>query len=228
MKNITIIGTSHIAKESICAVKNFIKNNKPEIVAVELDKNRFLALVQKKTEKRINFKDIRRIGVTGFIFAVFGSWASNKLGKMVGSKPGDEMIAAIKEAKKIDAKVVLIDQNIEITLMRFSKFVTLKEKLRFVEDILRALFFTKKELKKLGLKEKLDLKKVPSKELIHKLIKRLKQRYPNVYQVLINERDMHMSKALTHIKKENPENKILAVVGAGHEEGMTKYLKKLI
>ena len=41
---------------------------------------------------------------------------AKKLGKIVNTKPGDEMRAAIKLAKENNIKIALIDQRIEITL----------------------------------------------------------------------------------------------------------------
>ena len=46
-KNITIIGTSHIARESINEVKDQIENNQPDIIALELDPKRAYALLHK-------------------------------------------------------------------------------------------------------------------------------------------------------------------------------------
>ena len=55
-KNLTIIGTSHIAKQSLDEVKEEIETNKPDIVAIELDKNRLQALFQKKKERTQTFQ----------------------------------------------------------------------------------------------------------------------------------------------------------------------------
>ena len=46
--NITMIGTSHIAKESVSEVKNYIIKEKPDIIALELDRPRLAALLNKK------------------------------------------------------------------------------------------------------------------------------------------------------------------------------------
>ena len=56
-KNLTIIGTSHIAKQSLDEVKDAIEGEKPDIIALELDKQRLYALMQAKKEK-IRFYNI--------------------------------------------------------------------------------------------------------------------------------------------------------------------------
>jgi len=214
-KNLTIIGTSHIAQESIDQVVKAIEETNPSMIALELDPKRFQALLQKG--KKDYFYILRRVGIKGFLFSLIGEWAERKLGKIVNVKPGSEMLAAIKLAKKKKIKLALIDQDIEITLRRISKSITWKEKFNFLLDIIKAPFSKRKI--------KFDLKKVPSKELIETLIKEVKLRYPNFYKVLIEERNFVMAVNLLNIMKY--DEKILAVVGAGHEEEIIEIIKKL-
>jgi pheromone shutdown-related protein TraB len=222
-KNITLLGTSHIAQGSVNEIINTIETSKPDIVAVELDKNRLAALLQKGKRPSL-LRLIGKIGVTGMLFALIGAYMQRKLGKIVGVQPGEDMLAAVKTAGKHKLPLFLIDQNIEVTLARFSKFFTWREKFRLLKDIFMALFFQKRQLKKYGF-DTIDLTSVPPKKLIHQLIGRVKEEYPSVYQVVIHERDMFMSLALIGIVKEHPDKQILAVVGAGHEEGMMEFLK---
>jgi len=212
-KNLTIIGTSHIAKESVNAVKLHIEKEKPDIVALELDHKRLHALLH--PGKKDHLYAIKKVGFKGFLFSVIGEWAEKKLGKMVGVKPGTEMLTAFHEARKNKAEVVLIDQDIEITLKRFSKTLSWREKFNFFVDIVKAPFSKNKI--------KIDLNKVPSQELISMLISEVKKRYPNLYKVLIEERNEIMSRRLYNLMKE--KKKILAVVGAGHEEEIIKLIK---
>ena len=227
-KNLIIIGTSHIAKESINEVKQAIISEKPGIVAVELDAGRYYSLNSKR-KASIRLKDILEIGIVGFVFAVLGKWAQEKLGKLVGVMPGSEMLTAVRFAKKKNIEVRLIDQDIGITLKRLSKAITLREELRFVKEILKAIFFGKRELKRLGIEDaEIDLSKVPSKELIKKLIGEFKINYPNVYRVLVEERNIVMARRLALLIENNKDKKIVAVVGAGHEEELLLLVKKFI
>jgi pheromone shutdown protein TraB len=185
-KNLTIIGTSHISIESINEVKNFLISKKPKIIALELDKARFIALTQKKEKN--NISDIKYIGLKGYFFNLLGSYIEKKLGRLVGVAPGTEMKTAIKIAKKIKSRISLIDQDIRITLKKLSKEITWKEKFNFIADIIKGIF--KKQ------KIKIDLTKVPNEEFIKKLLKQVKDRYPSFYKVLIKERDLIMAKNL--------------------------------
>ncbi|MEK6949883.1 MAG: TraB/GumN family protein [Nanoarchaeota archaeon] len=215
--NLMIIGTSHIAKQSLEDVERAIEDKKPDIIALELDKNRLYSLFKKPGKIRIY--DIKRVGIKGFVFSLIGAWAEKKLGSMVGVAPGSEMKKAVVLARKKGIKIALIDQEIEITLKRFSKSLTWKEKWNFIADILKAFFSGKREIE-------FDLSRVPSKEVIKKLIEKVKERYPNVYKVLIEERNFVMADNLKIIMEKNPDKKILAIIGAGHEEEILDLIKK--
>lgn len=217
-KNLTIIGTSHIAKQSLKEVEGFIEEKKPEIVALELDAKRFYALTHKQ-KGRIRLYDIRRVGVKGFLFSLIGAWVERKLGQVVNVEPGAEMKLAIKLAKKHKLRLALIDQDIEVTLRKLSKSLSMKERGRFVADIFKAFVLRKKEVE-------FDLTKVPEKKLIKKLINQVKKRYPNIYRVLVSERNEIMANKLRQLMENHPEQNILAIVGAGHEEDMVKIIKK--
>jgi len=217
-RNLTIIGTSHIAKQSLDDVKKAIEEGKPEIVALELDRKRLPALMSAKKGK-IRIYDIFKIGFKGFMFALIGAWAEKKLGEYVGVAPGSEMKQAVRLAKKNKIQLALIDQDIEITLRRLSKSLTWKEKWNFIVDVFKGVVLRKKEID-------FDLRTVPSKKIITKLINKVKKRYPNIYNVLVKERNEVMAKNLIRLMKEKEDDKILAIVGAGHEDEIIRLIKK--
>jgi len=216
-KNLTIIGTSHIAKQSLEEVEQAIVVGKPDIVALELDRRRLYSLFKKPGKIRIY--DITRVGIKGFIFALIGAWAERKLGKMVGVAPGSEMKKAVKLAKKNKIRIALIDQDIEITLRKFSKSLSWREKWNFIVDVIKAIFVRKDIIE-------FDLTKVPSKDVIKKLIGKVKKRYPNIYNTLIEERNQIMAENLKKIMEMHSDKKILAIIGAGHEEDILELIKE--
>ncbi len=213
-ENLYVIGTSHISKESIKEVEAAITELKPEIIAIELDQQRLQVLLNKKQQK-LSIKQIKDIGFKGFLFSVIGSFLQKKLGKIVGIEPGSEMKKAIILAKKFKIRVALIDQDIRITLKKLSKRITFKEKLRFFKEIIMSPFSKEKI--------KIDLNKIPEKELIEKLKSKIKKDYPSIYLTLIKERNIIMAKSLNKLMQDYKI--VLAVVGAGHEEDIIKILK---
>ena len=215
-KNLYIIGSSHIAKESVNKVKEEIEKSHPEIICLELDQQRFLFLLSKKRKSGI--KSLKSLGIKGFLFNFIGALIEKSLGKYTGIEPGSEMKTAIELASKRKIKLVLIDQPINITLKKLTSEITKKEKLRFVLDLLVAPFSRNK---KLGF----SLNKVPSKKIISKLIEEVERKYPTVYRVLVKERNIYMAKRLNKLMRLYPDKKILAIVGASHEEGIIEELK---
>lgn len=214
--NLAIIGTSHISKQSIEEVRDHIMGEKPDIIAIELDKLRFHALLSKK--RKLKLKDIKKIGFTGLMFGIIGGYIEKKLGKLVKTKPGSEMLVAIKLAKKQNIPILLMDQDIRITLKKISKQMPFKEKMKFLKD----LFFSKQNKKEL---EMVDISKVPDEKIIEKITKEFKKRYPALYKILIIERNHIMAKNLNNLKINNKDKKILAIMGAGHKNDIEKLLK---
>jgi len=106
---IKIIGTSHIAQQSIKEIEQAFASFKPEIVTVELDVGRANSLLSEEKSK-INLTAIIQIGVRGYVFAKVGQFVQQKLGKFVGVSPGSEMKVALNLAKKNKIDVALIDQ----------------------------------------------------------------------------------------------------------------------
>jgi pheromone shutdown protein TraB len=51
-ENLKIIGTAHVSKESIKEVQEAIITNEPDIVAVELDINRYQNMMAEKMVKK--------------------------------------------------------------------------------------------------------------------------------------------------------------------------------
>ena len=140
------------------------------------------------------------------------------MGKLVGVSPGSEMKQAVNLARKHSMKIALIDQDIQITLNRFSNAITWKEKLNFVADIAKAFFVRDKELQ-------FDLRKVPEKKIIKKLVEKLKSRYPNVHKVLIEERNAVLANNIKKLMNAEPDKKILIIMGAGHVDDVIELIK---
>lgn len=216
MDNIKIIGTSHIAKQSIEEITRTFKNYEPDIICVELDPKRLHALMT-DAKPDYSLAGIRRYGLQGYLFAVIGGFIQKKLGNVVGIKPGSDMLTAVNLAKNNKKQLMLIDQDIEITLRRFSKQFTFRDKMKLLWDIIKSPF---------GKKVKINLNEVPKEKIIEQMIGQLKERYPSLYNVLIHERNVVMAKNINKIKEKNPDKKILVIIGAGHEKDLLALIKQ--
>lgn len=226
--SVKIIGTGHILQKSVEEVRNAILVERPDIVAVELDYNRFKALedvhFQPEAYKtRISLKGVLSASVRGGSFPVFiqGILAliQQDLGEKYGISPGSDMCAAILSAQENGAQIALIDRDIGITMNRVLR-VPLREVL--------ALSSTKEEdledISKISMDKLEDILEKDNLEII---IKGFKRKQPALFSALVDERDKYMADMLEKISNENPEKKIVAIVGAGHLEGLSGYLESL-
>lgn len=224
MGTIRVIGTSHIAQQSIAEIQRAAGEQRPDIIAVELDAQRLHALLHRQ-RTRIRASDLLRVGVKGALFAWIGSAIQRRLGKIVGTVPGADMLHAVKLAQRLKIPLALIDRELTVSLQRFSQTLSWKERLRFLADIVRGMLFPRRELAMYGL-EQFDLRSVPAEDAVRKMILRVKQRYPNVHRVLIEERNRFMIARLKKLVQEHPDEEVLVVVGAGHKEAIEKAFRE--
>jgi len=216
---VKIIGTSHVSKKSSEEVKKTIENWNPDIIALELDENRLKNLLtNKKTKTKFS---IKKLGITTYIFLKLASYLQKKVGANLKIKPGAEMKTAINLARQKNTPIFLIDQNIQVTSQKLSKSFTLKEKLKMFMEPLTP-FGKKQEFKNA---KKLLTGDLPNEKTLEELINYFKKKYPNIYKVLVEERNQIMCKKIIHITNQHPNNKILVIVGAGHKKGMEKILR---
>ncbi len=210
IKNLKIIGTSHISKESADEVVKEIKEY-ADIVALELDNNRFVGIL--RGERPSFFQMIRQIGIFGGTVAFVLHKIQKHMGKKVGVSPGKEFKDAIKTSLDYKKRISLIDQPINITINRLKNVLTFK-------DIVKSIFTRTTK------KYNIDLKSVPDEETLERLLKETKERFPKVYKVMVEERNQYMAERL--LKLMRTKENVLAVVGAGHEKGIYDIISKSI
>jgi len=217
--NIILIGTAHISKDSVREVREAIEKFKPDIVAVELCKKRYEALTQKDKWENTPITSLLKSNKAYLVLAqTFLSSIQRRLGREYGVEPGSEMIAALNEAKKRNVEIALIDRDITITLKRAWRKMGIREKFRLSWEFMKALIgYDEEEL------EKIDLKELMKQDVISALMKEFSEIAPSVATVLIHERDEYISRK---ILDESKKGKVVAVVGAGHLNGIKKHLEK--
>jgi len=216
-KSIKIIGTAHVSSKSIEEVEQTILEMKPDVVAVELDLNRYHNLKNevagKESEKEFNIREIIKSDqLTMFLVSSFLSYMQKKIGEDVGVKPGAEMMAAIEAAEEVGANVALIDRDIQITFKRALNKMSFWEKMKFAYGLIASFFTSDEELE--------DIEKIKEGDTLAEVMGYFKEMSPQAYHVLVDERDAYMAQMLLDI----PEGQIVAVVGAGHQSGIKEYM----
>jgi len=216
--NIILIGTAHISKESVLEVRNAIETYKPDIVAVELCQRRFESITKKDKWENTPVTALIKSNNAYFMLAqTFLSSIQRKLGEEYGVEPGSEMIAAMQEAEKYRLTVALVDRDITVTLKRAWRMMGVREKFRVVWEFLKAMIgYDEEEL------EELDLKELMKQDVLSQMLEEFSKIAPSAAKVLISERDQYIAQK---IYEESKKGKVVAVVGAGHINGIKKHLE---
>lgn len=211
---IILVGTAHVSDKSVAEVNEVIEREKPDIVAVELDKARYRALKGENDVKEINVKEILSGGkFYHFLLHWLLAYIQKKIGADTGVKPGAEMLSAIEIAERSGSRVALIDRDIQITLGRFWSMMSFFEKLKLFGSLAGATMgFGTKDI---------DIDTVTDEDVVSQLISELRTMAPSAASVLLDERNAIMAKNLLDVSKEGT---VVAVIGAGHREGIQKYL----
>jgi pheromone shutdown-related protein TraB len=224
-RQIRLIGTAHISRESIEEVTGAIRGEKPGMVCVELDEGRYASIIQQDTWEKLNVSKVLKEG-KGFLLVaniVLTSF-QRRLGSEIGVKPGEEMIAAINTAKEMGIEFSLSDREVQTTLRRAWASCGLWSKCKLLAALLSSAFFAEK----LDEQEIENLKK--SNELDN-MMSELSSYLPAVKETLIDERDQYLATKIwdASLKAKPGEaggTGTIAVVGAGHLPGIQKWLEK--
>ncbi len=214
-KNFTIIGTAHISQKSADLVKKVIEEEKPDAVCVELDEQRYEALSNKKRWQELDIKAIiKNKQLTTLVVNLILASYQKKLGKKLGVMPGTELMVATQVAKKNGIPIVLCDRDVKITLKRAWNKMSFFQKLKFLVSGLAGVF------EKQDITEE-ELEKLKEKDILNELMAELGKAMPVLKEVLIDERDTYITEKMRNAEGEN----IVAVVGAGHVNGIIEKLK---
>ena len=212
---LTIIGTAHVSSESVNEVKDKIYEIQPDRVAIELDYGRYTKL--KKSMMGIEEDDsisvttiIKENKVGLFLVTTVLSYFQSKIGAEVDVAPGSEMIGAIEAAEDLGIPIALIDRDINTTLERALNRMSFIDKIKFLYAILSSDTDD----------EEIDIEDLKNPEKLDDLLEMFKDEAPDIYEVLVHERDAFLAGSILRI----PEDKVIAVVGAGHQPGINRYL----
>jgi pheromone shutdown-related protein TraB len=209
-KEITLVGTAHISKESADLVSRVIEETKPDTVCVELCQSRYDSLTQKKKWENTDLLKVIKdkkafLLLSNLLLASF----QRKIGQKLGIRPGEEILQAIRSAEAAGAVVHLADRDIRITLSRTWRLMGFWKKTKLLTEILSSVW----EVDEITQEQIEEMKK---KDVLDALLSEIGEVLPEVRRILIDERDQYLSHKIRHA----PGNRIAAVVGAGHVPGI--------
>ena len=217
-KTYYIIGTAHISERSVEEVRQVIDQVQPDTVCVELCETRYKTLMDEGQWKKLDIVQVIRQGKALLLLASFAlSSFQKKMGDKLGVKPGSELEAGVKKAEEIGAKLVLADREVQVTLKRTWANLSFWKKMMVFSGLLESVF-TNEEI------TKEDLEKMKEKDQLSEMMAEFAKVMPEVKKPLIDERDEYLMSRI----EEADGRKIVAVVGAGHVEGMIGHFGKTI
>lgn len=215
-KEIILIGTAHVSKNSAMQVKQIIEAEQPDAVCIELDKQRYQSIVAGNKWKDMDiFKVIKEKKASLLLMNLAISSFQKRMAKQFGIEAGQEMIQGIESAKEANAELVLADRNIQITFARIWGGVGFKGKLMLLAQVISGIF-TKETI------TEEDLEKMKSQDSIQAILSEFTESFPRLKKPLIDERDQYLAQKIKHA----PGEKIVAVLGAAHVPGITKEINK--
>jgi len=212
-KEIILLGTAHVSKESAQLVKDVIEEEKPDTVCVELCESRYQAIRQKEMWQDTDIVKVIREKKTFLLLAnlLLASF-QKRIAKKLNIKPGQEMIQAIETGEAVGSKIHLADRDIRITLSRTWRTMGLWSKLKLFFQLILSIG----EVDEISEE---DIEKIKQEDVLETLLADVGKSLPVVKDILIDERDRYLAYKI----RTAPGNKIVAVVGAGHVPGIKKY-----
>jgi pheromone shutdown-related protein TraB len=220
-KEFKLIGTAHVSRESIEEVRNIICEEKPDIVCVELDQGRYNSIMKKDDWEKLNLTKVFKEGkgfllIANLVLAGF----QRRLGNELGVKPGEEMKTAVEAAMEMGISYSLCDREVHTTLRRAWARCGFWSKSKLLASLLASAFTTEK------LSEE-EIENLKNKNELDGMMGELASYLPAVKEVLIDERDRYLAAKIWSSAPQETNQRIAAVMGAGHIQGIKTYLEKL-
>ncbi|DAC28405.1 MAG TPA: TraB/GumN family protein [Candidatus Poseidoniales archaeon] len=211
--NLRLVGTAHVSSKSVEMVRKEISEYEPDIVAVELCKSRLSSLKEPESLDSEDLLKIIKEGKSPMILLQSALAAQQrKMGLTTGEKPGAELLEAVQRAEESNIPVEMIDRDVLVTLRRAWRGMGIIEKWR----VITALLLEEEEDEELSIDEILG-----DSDMLSKMMEDARDVAPGAGEVLIDERDAFLAGRIQQIRG---NGKVLAVVGAGHLEGIVNNL----
>ena len=215
-REIVLVGTAHISQVSKDLVHETIEAESPDTVCVELDDGRLKSIQDPDRWKNTDLRDVIKKKQLATLIAnlVLGSY-QKRMGAQTGVKPGSELKEAVDVANSKNIPLVLADRDIKITLRRTWACTPWYRKFSLLGGLFASIF------DKTEISEE-ELQKIKEKDALNSMMQEFGKTFPEVKQVLIDERDQFLASKI----KNAPGNKIVAVIGAGHLRGIASIIEE--
>ena len=212
-KDIVLLGTAHVSKESVRLVTEVIEAEKPDTVCVELCESRYMSIRHKDKWQNTDIVNVIKekksfLLLSNLLLASF----QKRIAEKFDIVPGEEMVKAIETAEAVGATILLADRNIRVTLSKTWRVMRLWDKIKLLFQLILSIGQID------DINEE-DIEKMKQEDVLQTLLADVGKSLPVIKDILIDERDQY----LTHKIRTAPGKKIVAVIGAGHVPGIQRY-----
>ena len=216
-RTVILAGTVHISQESAIEVRQLIESEKPGRVCVEIDEGRYRSMSQDKGWESLDIGKVLKEG-KGFLLMANLALAGfqRRMGASIGSKPGDEMLAAVRAAEEAGIPYTFCDREVQVTLKRAWMKSGFWNKSKLLASLVESAFSNEKL-------SEAEIEKLKEKNELDSMMAELASFLPSVKEVLIDERDRFLASRIFVAS----ESLVVAVVGAGHLDGIEAWLRRL-
>jgi pheromone shutdown-related protein TraB len=219
----TLLGTAHVSRASVDAVRAAIRTGEYDAIAVELCESRYKAMHDPEAWRNLDLWRVIRDGKAGMVAANLALSAyQRRLAEQFGIEPGAELKAAVDLAGERGLPLWLIDREISVTLKRAYHSVRWRDRLGIVGGLAASLFERSEVSEE-------DIEQLKQGDMLQSAFSEFAAQSEPLYRSLIGERDAFMAARLREEQfreepDKHPARRVLAVVGAGHLAGIEREL----
>lgn len=209
-REIILVGTAHVSRESTRLVEDVITAERPDTVCVELCNSRFQALQQRDRWRDTDIVKIIKekkafLLLSNLLLASF----QKRIAKKMDVTPGAEMLKAIEAAEAVGAGVWLADRDIRTTLSRAWHSMGWWTRIKLLSQLLLSMGEADEITEE-------EIERMKRQDVLESLLSEVGRSMPALKTILIDERDRYLAAKI----RGAPGRKIVAVVGAGHVPGI--------
>lgn len=217
----TLLGTAHVSKTSVDVVRAAIATGLYDTIAVELDPQRAQALTDPDALARLDLVKVLREGKTAVFAANLGLAAyQRRLAEQLDIEPGAELKAAVVDARERSLALQLIDRDVGLTFKRAMQRLGFWGRAKVGGGLMTSLFVDEKVSDE-------QIEGLKQGDMLESSFSEFAADSPALYETVIAERDAYMAARLREIPAQHAgAREVLAVVGAGHLQGMEKHLRE--
>lgn len=218
-QQVTVLGTAHVSQASADTVKQLLATGDYQAVAIELCPSRYNAIVNPDALAQMDLFEVIRKGKASMVIASLALSAfQQRVAEQFDIQPGAEMRAAIETAKAAKIPVLLIDREVGITLKRVYHNVPWWRRMNLVAGLIGSVASRQKVSEE-------EIESLKEGDVLEATFAQFADQSRELYQPLVDERDRYMAARIHQELEKTHHGHILAVVGAGHMQGIKQYLQ---